>query len=265
MKINKTLILTVITAFSIILIRSYNEWVSKPIEPGLVKALIATDSFNQKNSVSEYKQWIDQEISTIWQEIQEITTISLEDCIAYQKKTYPAYLEETNKFLDSFNELKPVSQEITTLIKNILAEFKVDPATIRIIPFNHFCPAAGDDCSLLINEELFGQLKPLAQRFCIAHELQHFIFKDNSIKSALITLTKLDTKNLPVEHPINKLSRMIELRADIYACFAGTQYTQGYQEFIDKTFQIIGDGKGLTHPKTSLRLSYAQQLKTIVA
>jgi hypothetical protein len=106
-------------------------------------------------------------------------------------------------------------------------------------------------------------LSPLSQKFSIAHELQHFIYQDNSLKRALEKLTRLDNAKLPEDHPINKLSRMLELRADFLASFKGPDYVQGYTEFLAKTLEIIGQGKGITHPKTNLRLAYAEQIKTL--
>lgn len=273
MKINKSFVILLCAVFSLLLLKSIQRPIANKsadnaiqtiIEPNLLKN-IKIDSFQKNDTAEQYKQWLNDEIVTIWQEIEEITKISLDDCMTYKAKTYERYLKKRKKLQDSFRELVPVDPEIITLLETVLRDFKVNPDSISIVPFNHFCPAAGDDCTLFINQELFKKLSPFAQKFSIAHELQHFIYQDNSLKRALEKLTGLDNATLPQDHPMNKLSRMLELRADILGASAGSDYAQGYKEFVDKTIQIIGQGKGVTHPKSNLRLSYAEQIKTILA
>jgi hypothetical protein len=268
---NRLLGILFCSLFTFILIKTVENNLSKvpsqaPIQKAIEPRLLENfdiDSLQKIDTVEQYKQWINQTIDTIWKEIEDVTSVSRKACEAYKIEHYDTYIADTQELLDSFKDLKPLTEECITLIKNVLKDFNVNPDTITIHPFDHFSPAAADDCVLLINEELFQKKSPAAQKFSIAHELQHFIHQDNSLKSALSALSGLDNKILGHDHPINKLSRMIELRADMLASFTGPVYAQGYIDSIKNALEIIGDGKGLTHPKNTLRLTYANHLKTL--
>jgi hypothetical protein len=161
---------------------------------------------------------------------------------------------------DEMGEGAPLSDEIKNIIITILNDFGVDPDTIRILPFNHKSPAAALATVIFINEELFKKLSPCAQKFVIAHELHHILYKDWLAQEALAAILKTDAYPQEKNNPVNELFRFHEYRADIYAALKNREYAQGYIEFITEMIKIMGENAGITHPKCSQRLALAHQI-----
>ncbi len=232
----------------------------------LVPEVITIDILQKKATKQEYYNWIDEEFAAIWKEIEDSYKISKKNCEEYADKFYDNYLQHITKYKNSFSRLAPLKIETIQFTQSIIKNFTIDSKLITIAPFDDGCAAGVDDCYLYISEERLLKRSQLAQKFTIAHELQHFLHKDDSLAWALKSLiAAAKSANSSTDHLIlDKLSRMFELRADILAAFFGPEYAQGYREYAQYALKTNGIGKGATHPKNTLRLAYANYLRTII-
>lgn len=237
---------------------------NESIQPNLLSQL-SLDSV-QEISKETYKTFLKGEETRIWGLLKEVLNMSQDECNAKKIQWQSYYANDAKELQDLNRNLPPLSSDTLKVVKGVLQDFNIAEDAIVILPFEDFCPAAADDCSLFINETLFNQLSPDAQKFCIAHELQHFLNKDDSTNYVLLQHCDQDKSELSAEHPIQQISRLQELRADLGAAAKNDEYAQGFKEFINIALEIVGDGPGTTHPKNTLRLSYAEKLiaKTIV-
>ena len=231
---------------------------TESIQPDLLSQL-SIDSV-QEIAKDTYKTFLKDEETRIWVLLKETINISQDECNAIKTQWESYYKNDAKELQDLNKQLPALSSNILEIVKTVLQDFNIDETDIVILPFEDYCPAATDDCSLFINESLFMQLSPNAQKFCIAHELQHFLNKDDSTNYVLLQHCEQDKSELPAEHPIQQISRLQELRADLGAAVKNNEYAQGFKEFINIALEIVGDGPGTTHPKNILRLSYAEKL-----
>lgn len=235
------------------------ELSTSSIQPNLLEKL-AIDGLQNYKTKDDYFSFFQQEESRIWLLIKETLNISLSDCNKIKKNWHTYYLKDSKELQEINKKLPELSKETIALIHSVMKDFEIDQDDLVILPFADYCPAAVDDYTLYINEPLFNSLTQKAQKFCIAHEFQHFILKDDSTNYVLLQHCDKDKADLPAEHPLNQISRLQELRADVRAALKGIEYAQGFKEFTQKAIEIIGEGEGSTHPKNSLRLSYAEQI-----
>ncbi len=237
---------------------------SESIQPNLLSQL-SLDSA-QEISKETYQTFLKDEETRIWGLLKGILNMSQDECNAKKIQWQSYYANDAKELQDLNKNLPPLSSDTLKVVKAVLEDFNISEDAVVILPFEDYCPAAADDCSLFINETLFKQLSPNAQKFCIGHELQHFLNKDDSTNYVLLQHCDQDKSELPAEHSIQQISRLQELRADLSAAAKNDEYAQGFKEFINIALEIVGDGPGTTHPKNTLRLSYAEKLiaQTIV-
>ena len=237
------------------------EATTEAIKPELLSKL-AIDILQETASKNDYLVFLKKEEVRIWETLKQDINISLTECNDIKEKWHTYYEKDSRELQDVNKNLPPLSQEIVAIVHAVMNDFSIDHNTITILPFEDYCPAAADDYSLFINESLFTLLTPAAQKFCIAHELQHFLNKDDSTNYVLLQHYTEEKENVPFDHPLNQISRLQELRADLGAALKNDEYALGFKEFIQTALEIVGDGPGTTHPKNSLRLSYADLLLT---
>lgn len=235
---------------------SNQEITTQSIQPNLISKF-TLDSLQTHISQETYLTLFQEEETKVWQEFKKTIDISLAECNQIKQKWYSYYLNDAKELQERGKSLTPLSAKTIEIIQSVMKDFNIDQNAIAVIPFEDYCPAAADDYSLFVNESLFNRLTPLAQKFCIAHELQHFINKDDSTNYVLLQHYTEEKSELPADHPLNKLSKIQELRADLGAASKNKDYALGYKEFSKIALEIVGDGEGITHPKNTLRISYA--------
>jgi hypothetical protein len=143
-----------------------------------------------------------------------------------------------------------------------LIDFNINPTSIKLVPYDgHGSPAAADDYTMYIDEKNLKTFCPEAQRFVIAHEISHFLNKDNSLESAITNL--IDTDNKVHNHCLDSFARSTEFRADMNALQKGPQYTQGAIAFFKELINRYGDDDSPTHPRPSDRLKIAQDMAIV--
>ena len=238
-----------------------NAITTETIEPNLLTNL-KIDQLQQFSTKEALLSWLDEEETRVWNELEQTLGVSKELCLSRKAALHDTYEQGAKQLQKNSAELPPLAPATVELVKNVLHDFNISEDSIAILPFADSYPASADDYSVFINEEFFNMLSPLAQKFCIGHELQHFLFKDDSTSHVLEQVTTPEMEE-SFEHPISQLSRIQELKADLYAAFGGAEYTRGYNEFFKIALEVIGDHKVPTHPMNSLRLTYAQHLATL--
>jgi hypothetical protein len=194
--------------------------------------------------------------TTTWNKVATIVGISQEYCLQHREELFD--LEDK----DQKGTGRPVSQENKNLIVNVLRDFNVDPATIRILPYDHKSPAGALETVLFVNESIFNTLSKQGKKFVIGHELQHMIHKDSITRRALEILTENKKSSQAITDTLNGVWRYHEYRADIKAALKNREYAQGYLEFVQTLSTMFGENAGITHPKNSRRLAIADQILT---
>lgn len=182
--------------------------------------------------------------------------VTKDACMTIKQKHYKNYLQELSALK---NECACANQYISestrALFAAVLNDFGIDANSITLVARESISPAAATDTFFFVNEEMLNNYSPLAQKFIIGHELQHLIHKDHSTKFALI---KIEVDVSPLAY--NTLEHFFETRADTLTALKNEAYAQGKIEFMKRNLELYGDNKGITHPKTSLRLARAQEI-----
>lgn len=200
---------------------------------------------------------LEAEYETIWQELQKLG-ISHEQ----YKKSYEKYLPDfIQSDVPQFN--KKLSHATVQFVQEQLKHNGIDPLTIFITGFNDYSPAAATARVIYINEKRFNTLSLPARRHVINHEIAHIKEKDNFLMQAIEDMLQLDRdivckKNK--NHPLCRLSRFKEKRADIKTALQSKQAAQDFLAFTQEYIQKYGDTPGNTHPKNSERLALAQHI-----
>ena len=185
--------------------------------------------------------------------------VSKDACLMHQQELYQEYLQELADMKEEYtSEVQFISTETRALVHEVLQDFNLSPDAIELIPWDvESAEAAATDTSLFINEETLNKHTPAGKKFIIAHELQHKIHQDSSIR---FVLTKLgDQLSIP-KSTINILHRFFETRADTLAALKNDDYAQGHIECMQKLYANGGDGSGTYHPKASSRLARGEQI-----
>lgn len=183
-----------------------------------------------------------------------------------QAEIMPEYLDQL-KSMNAYILTTPLSPEIIALIKEVCKDFGIDYTKLTIINIDQksgIAEAGTTDISLVINEPLFKKLSLPAQRFVLAHELQHYIYKDDSYFFAVSRLIQ-DSGKKELMPLLDKACYQFEMRADLLAAKKSPEYAQGQKEFCQYVLNAFGDGPGTTHPTTSLRIAMADQILATVA
>jgi hypothetical protein len=204
----------------------------------------------------------DQELS-IWKKLNAVG-VTAHECRQIQNDHLCKQKNITTKKQKQKEFPKKLSTKMRRLVTAVLSDFNISPKAITLQPYKHRSPAATENSCLFIDEETMNTFSPKAQRFIIAHELQHFCHYDSAMEYAMQTiLTKKAVKqtHLPDDpyNPLNEYSRFVELRADIKSAI-NKMYAEGYREFAEQLIAEDGEGKGIMHPKNSERLAIAQRI-----
>jgi hypothetical protein len=206
-----------------------------------------------------YTTWLEQEESSVWKELTTKINLSYESCNRLKNQWYEDYKKGESALIKKEGKDQTISKATHDCINTILQDFGLSTQKIPLVSWVDNSAAAATDTMLFINEREFRKLSYEAQKFIIGHEIQHFLYKDCSTNYVLKRFFKGAQQSLPKEHPINKLSRFQELRADIKSALKGTDYTKGYIEFME-ILSKKRENNGITHPKNSLRLSMGKTL-----
>lgn len=207
---------------------------------------------------SETSLWLHNQENQIWDHIHSTTHISKQECLRLKEQWSDKYSCYEKDLHEAEKASKRLSTKTRKIVTAIIKDFGLRPQDIPLVSWNVDSYAAATDSALLINEELFAPLPLYVQKFLIGHELQHLIYKDTSTRYILDECYKFSDL-LPKNHPIPKLIRFQEIRADIQSALKGDEYLQGYRLFVEMIAQQ-GENEGLTHPKHSVRLAMANKL-----
>lgn len=209
----------------------------------------------------------------VWQELNKIGLYK-EDLLELKKRDYQIYLDMHPRY-----SKKPLDANTGALVDKILIQFNLDRSQVPCFEWDSYL-AATTDYGIYINPEQLKFYKKEAQEFIIAHELQHFINQDHSmrffIKSSIPeqqTTPADQPLDLDINHPYFQYVRFTEKRADIMAAIASPQLAQAYTKFSENLFKMQGGNgqqdPGDTHPKTTERLAFAHNItemqKTLVS
>jgi hypothetical protein len=208
---------------------------------------------------TSYTEWLQQEEATIWNELSQKIKLSLHDCQRLKKEWYEDYQKGEKALQQKDGTKEPISKVVQERINTILHDFNISKQQLPVIGWKENFAAAATDNALFINERELCKLPIDAQKFVVGHEIQHFIHKDNSTNYVVERFTKSSTAPLAINHPVNKLSRFHELRADIKAALHGPEYAQGYVTFTE-ILAKKRENSGITHPKNSLRFANSKSL-----
>lgn len=216
-----------------------------------------------ENKINEYE-------THIWDLLKTDTHVTKDDCLLKHKKSYQQYQRQEQSNATSKEKRYPaLRQETVECVQNIVREFDIDPATIKVVPFKgQGSPAAAEDNTIFIDEPEFCHYSPQACKFFIGHEIAHMKAHDASLYRAVETLihAKPKVSNQKKKHALNAYSRFIETRADTNTLLAGgKEYAQGAFEFLYKLKELDGgDNPGITHPKTSDRIKNVEELCSLM-
>ncbi len=158
-----------------------------------------------------------------------------------------------------------VSPQLRNLIQDIIKKTALDPESIGIIhDKNQDSEASSDENTIYLNEKLFSNLSQAAQRFIIAHELQHILFQDSKHYTKLAKRIGISAEELSdrgnLDHPLCHYSRFLEKRADLYAALMSPEYAQDYLTCTQEQLHQLGDDPfNGTHPTRSERVTLAQR------
>ncbi len=214
-----------------------------------------SQSSSQKN---QWTLWLQDQEKQIWDEMTTTTKLTQERCSSLKNEWYQEYLQGENELLTTESKPSAISKKTHDTINAIMADFGISTKDLPLLAWKDNSAAGTTDSKLLVNERTFNKLSHQAQKFVIAHEIQHYLHKDTSTRYVIERFYK-PAKELPQDHPINKLYRFQEIRADVQAALKGQEYQQGYISFIE-TITKKGENKGITHPKNSVRLSMGKKL-----
>jgi hypothetical protein len=211
----------------------------------------------QNDATSE---WLNKQERQIWDHIYSTTNINKQECQRLKEQRryeYNGFEEQLHKEETSTT---PLSYKTRKIVTKIIQDFGLRSHEISLLSWNVDSYAAATDSALLINEKLFAPLPLCVKKFLIGHELQHLIYKDTSTRY-ILDESYQSSDTLPKNHPIMKLFRFQEIRADIQSAVKSAEYKEGYRMFIEILAQE-GENEGITHPKHSVRLSMANKLIT---
>jgi hypothetical protein len=156
----------------------------------------------------------------------------------------------------------PRGRSLSSRTKKLVASIakNCDIKNIQLAPYldTSICPACVVDCMLFIDEELLNQLPDEAQKFVIAHELQHIKYKDWLL--GYRARKKLPGQNNDTQNPMNRLMRLQELRADCAALGLNHEIALGHKKFMSAIKNRYGNGRNITHPTITARLALHNQM-----
>jgi hypothetical protein len=221
------------------------------IAPQLTKNLIPTES-----SQVDYVASIKHEEQDLWQKMtaHNITPDKVDSLIKRSG------ISEQSSGYESLKTTDLISSQTQDCIKAVCQDFGVDYSQLKITSIKtQTSPAAADDKGLYINDKLLRSFSDKVQKFIIGHELQHYIYKDDSHCVAVETMLTGKEHTGP-NSLANQFSRFVEKRADIMASTKHADYAEGQKEFTAYLLKIFGDVMAPTHPGNKERLAIAENI-----
>lgn len=221
----------------------------KPASSSLFTAQSTTNPIQ-----TEYTRYLGQKEEKIWENLATIG-IEKDTCMTQKTARYQEFLDYAHS---QWASDRKVSENTEKLVHTVLNDFGIDPAKITVTACDEWSPACADDTTIYINEALLANYSPTAQRFAIAHELQHLKNKDIS--------TDYFMGQMPIkpEHKdqrtatIAQYHRFREERADIQTAIHSLEWADAYVTFMQEVLRRMGDTNDPSHPKNSERLKTAQ-------
>lgn len=207
---------------------------------------------------NRWVKWLEEQEKQIWDELTTTTQLTNEQCIQLKDEWYNDYAIGETALHKAETKPIAISKKTHDTIDAILGDFGLSTKELPLAAWKDKSAAGTTDSKLLVNERTFNRLSDEAKKFVIAHEVQHFLLKDTSTRYVIERFYK-PGKELPQDHPINKLYRFQEVRADIQAALKGPAYKQGYISFVEHIAKK-GENEGITHPKNSVRLSMGKKI-----
>lgn len=226
----------------------------KVYKPTNTAPVTANNTASTTHPADLFKAQLKQEECAIWQELAALG-ISKERYEAEYAKLRKEFLKDDVPFSD-----KKVSASTQQLIVDLLKKNNINPKTIQIRGWNDFSPAAASEKVIYVNEKRFNKLSKESQLFTINHEIQHIINKDTCRRFVVESILGKEVGQIcEKNHPLCKLSRLHERRADIHAVFSTPNMSKAYITFAKENLKL-GDTPGITHPKNSDRLTLAHTI-----
>lgn len=160
------------------------------------------------------------------------------------------------------NAKQNVDAGIKELFYAIAQDFDVNPKTIALQKVSDGeCEAWADKQTMVINEPLFLRLPHQAQRFVLAHELQHIIHNDHEDRYTFDTV--MQQANVSGDTALDlerQFYRFQEERADVLAALKNQEYAQAYECCMQNYLATIGETDNPEHPKMTDRKKLAQRI-----
>lgn len=249
--------------------KSINPIITNPItiDPIVTNPIIVdakkspTLRIDKLSSPDSFQTWLIEEELNLWKELENTIKLSKDKCQQLKNEWYNDFQQGEQALHKSIENKAKISPHIVQRIELILKDFGITTQQLPIRQWTDKSAAAATDSALFINEQSFSQLPLKAQKFVIGHEIQHFINKDCSTNYVIERYSNEQHERLSKDHPISKLLRFQELRADIKSGLAGHDYAQGYTLYAEHLTKK-GNNIGKTHPKNSLRLTISKNIAT---
>lgn len=241
-----------LVALTIMIQPRFGAWVT----PVLEQWGICTSKKNSLSGLTKdfFSTYLKKREDEVWQELEKlgITKQKLKDA---RSQYYQDYVKA-----DMPPSKKKVDEEVKRLILDVFQEFDADHKKIQIISHPILAPIATTDKIILVNEEILKKLSEKAQRFVIAHEIQHIINQDSSTDYLVDKLLPQEQQVEGFAHPAHQFSCFREERADIQTALKSPQWAEYYLTFTQEIMDMWGDTDDQSHPKNSERLELAQNI-----
>lgn len=236
------------------------------INPHIVETFgLDAQGLTTASSKEFYLNWLKQEETTIWAELEKAIGLSLEYCPQFKENNKELYEKSLATMERDYRSNEIVSPETIQLIHEVMLDFGIDKNKVTILPWKLGCVASATDKQLFVNELLLNALELKSKKFIIGHELTHYINKDHSTNffvkniKPIIEINKVDLNNI-----FNTLKKFQEMRADINSSFKSVEYAQGNISFFNKFIHENGDLQSNAHPKSSFRFEVGNRIVSLL-
>ncbi len=215
-----------------------------------------------QNSIQQILNELAHEEQQLWKELErlKITKRMISLCQKARMHEYSTCRKE----IENSATKKPLSQSLLELIKKVFKHYAVDIKSVAIIGYSDTKQVIiATDFQLFINEDEFLKFHPAAQEFLIAHEIQHIVHNDDSVRYFIYNqLSPTPEQMNDPEYIVNRFYRFQEKRADMLAAIHDPHYAQGNIKLLEPC--QCQETSGISHPKESQRMAWAMDiLKTV--
>lgn len=195
--------------------------------------------------------------------LQELASLGISpDMILNEEQKYTKFNVHLTSRYKTLPKVSPPTEKFVREIIRVLPAIGQDFVILHDAKIP--CEAACNGNVILINEEKFNKISSSARKFVIAHEIAHTFYRDGVVldiifkKLGITDLFKLAREN--PDHPVCKLSRFEEWRADLWACCAGSEYLEGYKTFSEESVKLLTFEEARTHPSCKERCNLAHAM-----